>query len=181
MEILKEYAEKFGVKEVVNDYGEHRQTRERSIVFPNGWVASIVKNNGVDVWHPNGEHTKEFKSDKKYSVAMCDYNGCFDWEILDQYGAIEGCIYCDDELEILSACETIRRLPNKRIYENGEKHMENGKMDVRNTVVNVKELIDVFKDMADRGTLLTGNGITQMDLYLQITGAIVATAMKESN
>lgn len=113
MEILKEYAEKFGVKEVVNDYGEHRQTRERSIVFPNGWVASIVKNNGVDVWHPNGEHTKEFKSDKKYSVAMCDYNGCFDWEILDQYGAIEGCIYCDDELEILSACETIRRLPNK--------------------------------------------------------------------
>ena len=176
MEILKEYAEKFGVKEVVNDYGEHRQTRERSIVFPNGWVASIVKNNGVDVWHPNGEHTKEFKSDKKYSVAMCDYNGCFDWEILDQYGAIEGCIYCDDELEILSACETIRRLPNKRIYENGEKHMGNGKTDV-----NVKELIDVFKDMADRGTLLTGNGITQMDLYLQITGAIVATAMKESN
>ena len=169
------------MKEVVNDYGEHRQTRERSIVFPNGWVASIVKNNGVDVWHPNGEHTKEFKSDKKYSVAMCDYNGCFDWEILDQYGAIEGCIYCDDELEILSACETIRRLPNKRIYENGEKHMGNEKMDVRNTVVNVKELIDVFKDMADRGTLLTGNGITQMDLYLQITGAIVATAMKESN
>lgn len=181
MKILKEYAEKFGVKEVVNDYGEHRQTREKSIVFPNGWVASIVKNNGVDVWHPNGEHTKEFKSDKKYSVAMCDYNGCFDWEILDQYGAIEGCIYCDDELEILSACETIRRLPNKRIYENGEKHMGNEKMDVRNTVVNVKELIDVFKDMADRGTLLTGNGITQMDLYLQITGAIVATAMKESN
>lgn len=181
MEILKEYAEKFGVKEVVNDYGEHRQTREKSIVFPNGWVASIVKNNSVDVWHPNGEHTKEFKSDKKYSVAMCDYNGCFDWEILDQYGAIEGCIYCDDELEILSACETIRRLPNKRIYENGEKHMGNEKMDVRNTVVNVKELIDVFKDMADRGTLLTGNGITQMDLYLQITGAIVATAMKESN
>lgn len=59
--------------------------------------------------------------------------------------------------------------------------MGNEKMDVRNTVVNVKELIDVFKDMADRGTLLTGNGITQMDLYLQITGAIVATAMKESN
>ena len=59
--------------------------------------------------------------------------------------------------------------------------MGNGKTDVRNTVVNVKELIDVFKDMADRGTLLTGNGITQMDLYLQITGAIVATAMKESN
>lgn len=59
--------------------------------------------------------------------------------------------------------------------------MENGKTDVRNMNVNVKELIDVFRDMADRGTLLTGNGATQMDLYLQITGAIVATAMKESN
>ena len=43
MEMLKKYSEKYGLKEVVNDYGEHRQTRERSIVFPNGWVASIVE------------------------------------------------------------------------------------------------------------------------------------------
>ena len=47
---------------------------------------------------------------KNYSVAMCDYNGYFDWDILNQFGAIDGCIYCDDELEILIACETIRRL-----------------------------------------------------------------------
>ena len=73
MEMLKEYSEKYGLKEVVNNYGEHRQTRERSIVFPNGWVASIVENNGVDTYKPNGEHIKEFKSDKNYSVAMCDY------------------------------------------------------------------------------------------------------------
>lgn len=33
MEMLKEYSEKYGLKEVVNDYGEHRQTRERSISF----------------------------------------------------------------------------------------------------------------------------------------------------
>lgn len=59
--------------------------------------------------------------------------------------------------------------------------MEKEKMDVRDMDVSVKELIDVFRDMADRGTLLTGNGVTQLDLYLQITGAIVATAMKESN
>ena len=49
MDLLKKYSEKFGVNEVINDYGEHRQTRERSIVFPNGWVASIVENDGVDV------------------------------------------------------------------------------------------------------------------------------------
>lgn len=41
---------------------------------------------------------------------MCDYNGYFDWDLLNQHGAIEGCIYCDTELEILIACETIRRL-----------------------------------------------------------------------
>lgn len=110
MELIKEYSEKYGLKEVENDYGEHRHTQERSIVFPNGWVASIVENNGVDVWYPDGKHTKEFKSNKKYSVVMCDYNGYFDWKILNQYGAIEGCIYCNDELEILVACETIRRL-----------------------------------------------------------------------
>lgn len=64
MELLKEYSEKYGLKEVVNDYNEHRQTKENSIVFSNGWVASIVRNNGIDVYHPNGEHTKEYKSDK---------------------------------------------------------------------------------------------------------------------
>jgi len=110
MEMLKEYSEKYGLKEVVNDYGEHRHTSDRSIVFPNGWVASIVENNGVDTYKPNGEHIKEFKSNKNYSVAMCDYNGYFDWDILNQFGAIDGCIYCDTELELLVACETIRRL-----------------------------------------------------------------------
>ena len=110
MDLLKEYSKRYGVKEVVNDYGEHRQTRERSIVFPNGWVASIVENDGIDVHHPDGTRTKEFKSDKKWSVAMCDYNGYFDWSILDQYGAIDGCLYCNDELEIIVACEIIRRL-----------------------------------------------------------------------
>lgn len=110
MDLLKKYSEKFGIKEVINDYEEHRCTRERSIVFPNGWVASIVENVGVDVYHPDGRYTKEIKSDKKYSVAMCDYNGYFDWSILNQHGAIDGCLYCDDELEIIVACETIRRL-----------------------------------------------------------------------
>ena len=110
MELLKAYSKRYGVKCVLNSFGEQRKTRENSIVFPNGWVASIRKNNGIDVYYPNGSHRKEFKSVKKYSVAICDYNGFFDWEILNKYGAIDGCIYCDTELEVLVACETIRRL-----------------------------------------------------------------------
>ena len=83
MELLKEYSEKYGLKEVVNNYGEHRQTREGSIVFPNGWVASIVENDGVDVWQPDGKYIKEFKSNKIYSVARCNYDGYVDGEILN--------------------------------------------------------------------------------------------------
>ena len=109
MEKLKKYADNFGISEVVNDYGEHRKTTETSIVFPNGWVASIVTNNGISV-HTNEGHYTVFKSNKKYSVAMCDYNGYFDWTILNQFGAIEGCLYCDTEDEIISACEIIRKI-----------------------------------------------------------------------
>ncbi len=86
---------------------------EYTIPLPNAGyylVVDATENNGVDTYKPNGEHIKEFKSNKNYSVAMCDYNGYFDWDILNQFGAIDGCIYCDDELEILVACETIRRL-----------------------------------------------------------------------
>lgn len=72
--------------------------------------AFIVENNGVDVYKPNGEHIKEFKSNKKYSVVMCDYNGYFDWKILNKFGAIDGCIYCDTEFELLVACEMIGSL-----------------------------------------------------------------------
>ena len=61
MKLLKEYSKKYGLKEVVNDYNEHRQTKENSIVFSNGWVASIVKNYGIDVYHPNGKHTKRLR------------------------------------------------------------------------------------------------------------------------
>ena len=96
MEMLKEYSKKFGIT-VINDMRETRESSERSIVFPNGWVASIVDNSKPE-------------KNAKYSVAMCDYNGYFDWEILNNYGADKGCIYCNTELEILVACETIRRL-----------------------------------------------------------------------
>lgn len=104
---LKQYAEKYGVPDMINEYGEHRKTSDRSIIFPNGWIASIVNNDCVLVFGKDGNRT-EYKSDKKYSVAMCDYNGYFDWSILNQYGAIDGCLYCDNEQEIIAACEKIR-------------------------------------------------------------------------
>lgn len=110
MKVLHEYAEKYGVKEVTNDMGELIGTKDYHIVFPNGWIASIVPNRGIDVYHADGTHTVEYKSNKKYSVAMCDYNGYFDWTILNAYDdAIGGAIYCDSEMEIIVACENIRR------------------------------------------------------------------------
>ena len=100
MEMLKEYVQKFGIAEIINDMGERRITKENSIVFPNGWVASIVKKSDGG------------KNHHLYSVAMCDYNGYFNWKILNEYGATDGCFYCDNELDIIIACETIRRLPD---------------------------------------------------------------------
>lgn len=84
---------------VVNDMGETRYTRENSIVFPNGWVASVVENT-----------SKRDVSDKKYSLAVCDYNGYFNWQILNEYGAINGCLYCDNEEEICSALAIVESL-----------------------------------------------------------------------
>lgn len=110
MELLKEYSEKYGVKEIVNSMGEHRKTRDSSIIFPNGWVASVIPNKGVTMYDSSGISKKEYPSNKKYSIAMCDYNGYFDWSILNEYGAIRGCLYGDTELEVIIACETIRRL-----------------------------------------------------------------------
>lgn len=86
------------VPEVVNDYGEIRKTRENSIVFRNGWVASIVENR---------EHPEK---NAKCSVAMCDYNGYFDWKILNQYGADGGCFYCNTEDEICKVLSIIENL-----------------------------------------------------------------------
>jgi hypothetical protein len=44
--------------------------------------------------------------------------------------------------------------------------------------VNVNKLIETFTDMANRGSLLTGN-VTQHDMLMQIIGTIVVVAMKE--
>lgn len=44
--------------------------------------------------------------------------------------------------------------------------------------IKVKELIDTFRDMAKRGTLLARGGVTQEDLFIQIEGMIVKVAME---
>lgn len=42
---------------------------------------------------------------------MCDYDGYFNWDILNAYGADDGCFYCNTDDEIINACEIIRKLP----------------------------------------------------------------------
>lgn len=96
---VTEYANMHGLKEVTNDYGEIRRTNGKSIIFENGWVASIVK---------NIRHTE---LNANYSVATCDYNGYFNWDVLNEHGAIDGCFYCNTDDEIINACEIIRNLP----------------------------------------------------------------------
>ena len=44
--------------------------------------------------------------------------------------------------------------------------------------VSASHLIDVFTDMANRGTLLTGHGVTQHDLLMQIVGTITHVALE---
>lgn len=44
--------------------------------------------------------------------------------------------------------------------------------------IKVKELIETFRDMARRGTLLARGGVTQEDLLIQIEGTIAKVAME---
>lgn len=42
----------------------------------------------------------------------------------------------------------------------------------------MEKLTNTFRDMANRGTLLAREGVTQEDLLIQITGTIVKAAME---
>ena len=96
MSNLDEYINKYGLGRVEDDYGNYVYTTSNHIVFPNFACASII--------------TK--KDDEGnidcYSVAMCDWNGYFDWNIMNEYGANDGCFYCKDENDVIEACEIIR-------------------------------------------------------------------------
>lgn len=45
------------------------------------------------------------------------------------------------------------------------------------TMISAEKLINIFEDMANRGTLLCGRNITQEDLLIQIIGTIVKVLM----
>jgi hypothetical protein len=56
--------------------------------------------------------------------------------------------------------------------QNMDRYEQMGNANVENYKQN---LIKEFEDMSRRGTLLTGNNITQEDLLMQIIGTIVKT------
>lgn len=93
---LDKYSKEYGVECLINSMGEQRVTRMGSIVFNNGRVASIVETDAY--------------GDIKFSVATCDYDGYFNWTILNEYGAENGKFVCDTEEDIIKACEIIRNL-----------------------------------------------------------------------
>lgn len=45
--------------------------------------------------------------------------------------------------------------------------------------INVKKLIEKFRDMANRETLLSSGNVSQQDLLTQIIGTIAVVAMEE--
>jgi len=82
---------------VINNMGELRTVRNEpkytSIPFPNGWVASVIH------------------EDEGYSVATCDYNGYFNWNILNDFGANDdGKFNCKTEDEVCKALAIIENL-----------------------------------------------------------------------
>lgn len=93
-----------GLNNVINDMGEIRNTTNSSIVFPNGWVASILDKN-----------IKPYpKQTERYSVAVCDYEGYFNWDILIPFGAQKGCFTTDDEDEVCRILSVIENLTPAR-------------------------------------------------------------------
>ena len=95
MKTIKDYVAE-GVPYVINSMRERRITRDGSIIFPNGWVASIVR---------------PTENPEKYSVAICDYDGYFDWEILRKhFDTKDGAVICDTEESVCKVLECIRNL-----------------------------------------------------------------------
>lgn len=101
-----------GLNGVENDMGEIRNTRigdenfNTSIVFANGWVASIL----------DRTIQKCLSEGARFSVAVCDYNGYFDWNILIPFGAKTkseegyGCFETDSEDEVCRILTVIENL-----------------------------------------------------------------------
>lgn len=85
------------IKEGVNtfdSFGKLRETKNNSIVFKNDRVASIIRH-----------------SETEYSVATCNYDGYFDWEVLKSLkGCKGGVVFCKNEEEVCKVLEFIKNL-----------------------------------------------------------------------
>jgi len=75
---------------ILTSMGEERKTTDNFIIFPNGWIASIVKKE-------NG-----------YTIAVCDYDIYFDWNILKHLGGEKGVIFCETEDEVSDILSKIK-------------------------------------------------------------------------
>lgn len=97
---INEYCLKHKFISDVTNYDEARKSNTISVVFNNGWVAVISEN----VAYP--------AKGSKYSIAIRDYyNGRFNFDILNEYGAKYGCLDCNTDDEVINAYEIIRKLP----------------------------------------------------------------------
>lgn len=101
MQNFKAYANKYGLDKVEDDYGNVVYATSSHIIFPNFCCSSILakKNDDGEITH--------------YSVAMCDWNGYFDWDIMNEYGATDGTFKCYTEDDVIEACEIIRNYQGK--------------------------------------------------------------------
>ena len=93
-----------GLEYVIDEMGEIRKTTYSdtyiSIVFPNYRVASIC----VD--------------ENKYSVAVCDYEGYFNWRTLDSFKKGDknksGAVICYSEDEVCNILEYVKGLGGEK-------------------------------------------------------------------
>ena len=87
-----------GLEYVINQMREVRKTKHSqyrsSIIFPNGYVVIIIN--------------KEYS----YSVAVCDYEGYFNWSLLDRFNENEksGAVICYTEDEVCRILEYVKGL-----------------------------------------------------------------------
>ena len=96
MKTWNEFVEQ-GLRHVTDDYGEVRNTRKNSIVFTNGYIGSI------------------WTVEDGYSVSVSDWNGNFEWDMLDDVMWDEyGGVHCKDENEVCEMLTIIEALPNIR-------------------------------------------------------------------
>jgi len=93
-----------GLEYVINQMKEVRKTEHSiygsSIIFPNGYVVSIIN--------------KEYS----YSVAVCDYEGYFNWRTLDSFKKGDknksGAVICYSEDEVCNILEYVKGLGGEK-------------------------------------------------------------------